>query len=262
MMGTHRIADKEKSNSSVNATLDSFIDDISDVEGARNKVNLLMLDFLIKQGFQDAALAFAREAQVDVGSSTRSLTDLLGVDQMPSERVRIRDLIVRGRIVDAMAAINECAPTFLEEHPSVHMDLLHLVLVELIRAGHSEDALQFAQDDLAKRQLELYGDIERYERTMALLAYDEPEKSPFRDVLDADLRRTIASQVADALLRWQGVDPHNQITKLMKMIVFLQDELDKCNVKYPKVTDFSTAALAMSDQIRGGADDSEAKKEN
>ena len=54
-----------------------------------------------------------------------------------------------------------------------------------------EDALKFASDQLAERGEEDPTVLEELERTMALLAFEDPEKSPFADLLSDSHRQKV-----------------------------------------------------------------------
>ena len=222
------------------ATIDDYLLELEEI--SRKTVNEMVMDYLVKQGFEEAAKAFAEEAGMQLPPD---------FDMKATHRVTIRDLIRNGNVDEAIKLINVHFPTFLEENPSTAMDILHLKLVELIRARQNDKALEFAQDILSKH-LEEVGDIDnRCEKTMALLIYDNPEKSPFKEILDLDLRRTVAANVSDALLLdcEPGVESQTSVTSLMNKLVFIQDELEKANITYPKVVDFANATLKMSDDV-------------
>ena len=64
-------------------------------------------------------------------------------------------------------------------------------LIELIRERKVESALEYAQANLAERGVENPDILVELERTLALLAFDEPEKSPFGDLLHLSQRQKV-----------------------------------------------------------------------
>lgn len=64
-------------------------------------------------------------------------------------------------------------------------------LIELIREGNVEGALEYAQTHLAERGEENPEILSELERTLALLAFEEPEKSPFGDLLHLCQRQKV-----------------------------------------------------------------------
>lgn len=66
-------------------------------------------------------------------------------------------------------------------------------LIELIRLRETEAALEFAQTQLAEQGEESRECLSEMERTLALLAFDNPEESPFGDLLNMMQRQKVIS---------------------------------------------------------------------
>ena len=64
-------------------------------------------------------------------------------------------------------------------------------LIELIRERQVEAALQYAQTHLAERGEENPEILQELERSLALLAFDDPEGSPFGDLLHPSQRQKV-----------------------------------------------------------------------
>lgn len=64
-------------------------------------------------------------------------------------------------------------------------------MIELIRESKVEEALKFAAEQLAERGEESELVLEELERTMSLLAFEDPEKSPFGDLLSFSHRQKV-----------------------------------------------------------------------
>lgn len=64
-------------------------------------------------------------------------------------------------------------------------------LIELIRQRETELALEFAQTQLAEQGEESRECLTEMERTLALLAFDNPEDSPFGDLLNMMQRQKV-----------------------------------------------------------------------
>lgn len=65
------------------------------------------------------------------------------------------------------------------------------VLIELIREGRIEEAVVYAQDHLAERGHRDPTILNELERTLALLAFDQPDTSPFGDLLHPSHRQKV-----------------------------------------------------------------------
>lgn len=64
-------------------------------------------------------------------------------------------------------------------------------MIELIRERNTEEALKFAQEQLSERGEENQDILIELERTLALLAFEEPEQSPFGDLLHPSHRQKV-----------------------------------------------------------------------
>ena len=116
-------------------------------------------------------------------------------------------------------------------------------MIELIRERRLEDALQFAQNHLCE-----YGENdekiqEELERTMALLAFENPNDSPFKELLQSTQRQKVAHAVNSAILDFENLDSNAKLNILIKMLLWSQDLLDKRAVNYPRMIDLGNARI-------------------
>lgn len=114
----------------------------------------------------------------------------------------------------------------------------------MIRGQHVEEALAFAQEQLSVD--EDFLQFEELERTLALLAFDKPETSPYSDLLQLAHRQQLASEVNEAILNetlGSSESAKPQLVTLVKLLLWTQNELDKKKIKYPKMTDLTTATI-------------------
>lgn len=135
----------------------------------------------ISEGFKEAAEKFQQESGVKPSVELDSMDD----------RIRIRDAIQNGRIEEAKNLVNQLHPELLDNDRYLHFHLQQLHLIELIRAGRIEEALQFAQEQLSEAGESDENILSELERTLALLAFDEPHKSPFSDLLHPTHRQKV-----------------------------------------------------------------------
>ena len=80
------------------------------------------------------------------------------------------------------------------------MTIVHLLfqqqqLIELIRESRVKDAIEFASEQLAERGEEDPAVLEELERTLALLAFEDPHQSPFSDLLSHSHRQKVISSI-------------------------------------------------------------------
>jgi glucose-induced degradation protein 8 len=84
---------------------------------------------------------------------------------------------------------------------------------------------------------------EELERTMALLAFEDPNDSPFCDLLQTVQRQRLASEVNSAMLEYENLESQSKLSTLIKMLVWSQDLLDKRSINYPKMIDMGNARV-------------------
>lgn len=92
------------------------------------KIHLLMLDFLITEGFQEIALSFAKEAGIEL----TNFEEVRDTCNLP-ERDAIRNAVLKGQLDVAMELINKLCPNLLEKNKLLNFQILRQQLVELIR---------------------------------------------------------------------------------------------------------------------------------
>lgn len=185
-----------------------------EVKPPKNEINALILDYLTTEGYTSAAAKFSKEANLRPQQDEESVRP----------RQQIQSYIHRGRIQDAIEALNELEPQILDVDPSLHFALLRLQLVELIRqcnstpGGDITPAINFATSELAPRAPTNPEFLEDLERTMALLVFPADKLEPqLAALLDPDLRRYVADRVNKAILKYQGQKRDAAIRRLVRL---------------------------------------------
>ena len=152
---------------------EEWMEKINDVRIPRAAMNKLIMNYLVTEGFKDAAEKFQEEAGMSPGQDLGLLDN----------RIKIRDNIQSGNILEAISLVNELHPQLLDNDRYLLFHLQQQHLIELIRQQRVEEALQYAAEHLAERGEEDGGVLQELERTLALLAFEDPAKSPFSDLL-------------------------------------------------------------------------------
>lgn len=197
-------------------------------------INKLIMNYLVTEGFKEAAEKFQAESGVEPS------VDLSSLDN----RILIREAVQNGRVQEATHLVNQLHPELLDNDRYLYFHLQQLHLIELIRAGKIEDALTFAQTQISEAGESNPEVLNELERTLALLAFEQPQKSPFADLLDQTHRQKVASELNAAILKMEHQEqPSPRMINILKLILWAQAELDKKNVKYPKMSDLATAAI-------------------
>ncbi|CAG7678340.1 unnamed protein product [Allacma fusca] len=140
-------------------TKEKWMENIEKVEIPRSEVNKLVMNYLVTEGFKDAAEKFHMESGTDPG------IDLSTLDP----RIKILEAIQNGDIPRAVEMINSYQPQLLDDNRYLFFHLQQQHLIELIRQKNIEGALKFAQENLADQGEENSTVLPEIERSGACL---------------------------------------------------------------------------------------------
>ncbi|EDO26324.1 predicted protein, partial [Nematostella vectensis] len=119
-------------------------------------------------------------------------------------------------------------------------------LIELIREKDIEAAVEFAQGQFSEQGQESGRYLEELEQTMALLAFDNPEESPFGDLLHTSQRQKVASELNAAILEAEHKKTQPKLANVLKLLLWAQDELEGKKVKFPKMAEIASGTFEES----------------
>ncbi|CAL5412175.1 unnamed protein product [Camellia sinensis] len=215
---------------------------LNDVKIRKEDLNKLVMNFLVTEGYVDAAEKFRTESGTEPDIDLATITD----------RMAVKKAVQCGNVEDAIEKVNDLNPEILDTNPQLFFHLKQQKLIELIRNGKVEEALEFAQEELAPRGEENQSFLEELERTVALLAFNDVSNCPVGELLDVSQRHKTASEVNAAILMSQSHEktlvnknrkvPDPKLPSLLKMLVWAQNQLDE-KAAYPHIKDLSTATL-------------------
>uniref|UniRef100_A0A8D0W9H6 GID complex subunit 8 homolog n=1 Tax=Sus scrofa TaxID=9823 RepID=A0A8D0W9H6_PIG len=175
-------------------TKDEWMEKLNNLHVQRADMNRLIMNYLVTEGFKEAAEKFRMESGIEPSVDLETL----------DERIKIREMILKGQIQEAIALINSLHPELLDTNRYLYFHLQQQHLIELIRQRETEAALEFAQTQLAEQGEESRECLTEMERTLALLAFDSPEESPFGDLLNMLQRQKVWSEVNQAVLDYEN----------------------------------------------------------
>ncbi|KAI8338956.1 CTLH/CRA C-terminal to lish motif domain-containing protein [Chlamydoabsidia padenii] len=210
---------------------------LSKVVVEKQALNRLIMDYLVVEGYMEAAKEFSQE------SGLSPCVDLLSIQ----DRREIRQAVQSGDIDTAIDLVNDLNPEILDTNPQLYFHLQQQRLIELIRLGDDEGALAFAADEMAPRGEEHPEFLQELERTMALLAFRDMQQSPVQDLLDPQQRLKTAQELNAAILTSQSREPLPKLPHLLKVLDWSQEQLDQRMV-YPRINDFVKADLVTTQQ--------------
>ncbi|CAL8469376.1 g8917 [Coccomyxa elongata] len=199
----------------------------------KEDMNRLVMNFLVTEGYVEAAQTFEKESGTQPGIDLGAITD----------RMEIRKAVQSGNVEEAIERVNDLNPEILEEKQQLSFHLQQQRLIELIRQGKTEDALEFAQEYLAPRGEENPALLEELERTMALLAFEDTRSSPVADLMDISQRQKTASELNAAILSSQCQEREPRLPGLLKLLLWAQNQLD-CKANYPRMNDLVSGSLS------------------
>lgn len=213
-------------------TKEQWENKLSSVRVAKEDMNRLVMNFLVTEGYVDAARMFEKESGTEPGVELSAITD----------RMEIRKAVQSGNVEEAIEKVNDLNPEILESHQELFFHLQQQRLIELIRQGKTEDALGFAQEYLAPQGEEHPQFLDELERTVALLAFEDTKSSPVADLMDVAQRQKTASELNAAILSSQCQEKEPRLPLLLKLMIWAQNQLED-KVTFPKITDLTTAQL-------------------
>uniref|UniRef100_A0A0K0E3U7 Aldehyde dehydrogenase n=1 Tax=Strongyloides stercoralis TaxID=6248 RepID=A0A0K0E3U7_STRER len=187
----------------------------------------LVLDYMIKAGYLDAAESFCQE----IGRPFN-----VKMYELLPERMKIRSLIANGKIGESIEVIQCTLPEFFEQNSQTYFMMRLQELTELIRERRTQEAMDFAQEHIIPIAESNESCIPTMEETFALLAYDNPEKSPFGYLLDKKKLQSLAYNVNTAILRLKKFEDKPIMENIIKLVIFFAAQMDdKPLVEEPEV---------------------------
>jgi hypothetical protein len=210
---------------------------LENIKIRKTDLNKIIMNYLIIEGYKDAAENFQLE------SGTQPEIDLNSI----LSRMAIRNAVQMGDIDQAIQLVNDLNPEILDRNPILFFQLKQQQLIELIRKGGIEEALEFAQEELAPLGEQNPQFLEELEKTMALLAFEDIQSiklipTSLSNLVDISHRETTASQLNAAILTSQCQEKDPKLPTLLKMLKWSQKQLES-KIKFPKICDIITANL-------------------
>ncbi|KAJ1362193.1 Glucose-induced degradation complex subunit [Parelaphostrongylus tenuis] len=212
--------DSSEDDSNDSSSLSDVTDEITkpkrESTPSSQEMGKLIVDYLISEGYREAAELLCQESGLELPKD-----DIKNLDA----RMNIRCAIIEGRLEDALRLVKELCPTLLEENREVRFHLMQQNLIEMIRRGEMEKSLEYAQENLSNDSMLTDSQLDRLEKTFALLAFEKPSESPFGKLLDQSQRQMVSTEVNGAVLRALNRPAAPRLEALLRMIVWAQKQL-------------------------------------
>lgn len=142
------------------------------------------------------------------------------------QRKRIIHHALEGNVLKAIELTEQMTCDLLEHNKDLHFDLLSLHFVELVCAKKCDEAVVFAQTKLTP-----FGNMQKFvaklEDFMALLAYEEPEKSPMFHLLSLEYRQHVADNLNRAILAHAKLPSYTATERLIQQATVVRQLLNQ-----------------------------------
>jgi len=181
-------------------------------------------------------------------SKKESGTDISNMDlTFMQERLDIRSMIHDGHIEKAIQKVKDLDPKILEGNPDLFFTMMLQKLIELIKQNRILESIDFAQKELTPFVEKNPKQLEKVEKVMTLLAFEDISGSSFSDLVENSQKVKVASEVNHQLLRSQSKDTDSKISTLIKMLLWSQNRL-KSVVNFPSITNLTTSEFSTEVQ--------------
>ncbi|XXG46782.1 hypothetical protein AAC387_Pa02g1537 [Persea americana] len=171
-----------------------------------NDVRNIVLSYLVHNCFKETAETFI------------ACTGMKQPADYPIDMDRRKPIFhcaLDGNALKAIELTEQLAHNLLKENMDLHFDLLSLHFAELVCARKCTEALEFAQTKLTP-----FGKVQKYveklEDFLALLAYEEPEKSPLFHLLSLEYRQGVVDRLNQAILAHANLPSHSSLERLLQ----------------------------------------------
>ncbi|CED84982.1 LisH motif-containing protein [Phaffia rhodozyma] len=241
---------------------------LAEVEFDRTDLNRLVMDYLIVEGYRDAAEEFAKELRSNSDRSQtrpRSLSgqqsgaeDPDGMQLDPTddgqdafnlegieERMLIREAVEAGRIDEAICRVNELDPEILDTHSTLYFHLQLQRLIELLRTSTNSNssssptqALLFASQTLAPLAASHPSHLVELELVLTLLAFPPPGPYPSTDIaqlVSQDQRRKVSKELNAAILESAGRGVESRLMGALRLLAWGEGVLKSKERPIPEV---------------------------
>ena len=108
--------------------VEEWISNLSKLSLKRNEINLLIMDYLISEGFKEAAERFKTEANIDT-EKVFEIKNYSETNEQIDQRIAVRNAIENGNIEYAIRLINDYYPELIDNNRHLYFKLQVCVLL-------------------------------------------------------------------------------------------------------------------------------------
>ena len=202
----------------------------------KDKMNRIIANYLFVQGYCIPLKKFISETNIKLDFDEKLL----------NKRYLIRQLITRNKIEEAIKEINLLNKDILKENKIIYFILQRQILINFIQNNKLTEALYFAKNTmlpLVEGDNFLYKELEN---TMGLMAYENINDAPEKELISDKFLEKIASKVNLVILHYLSGDKmmNLNLEMLIKLMQFTQNEL-KDEIEFPHITSISPLLFSV-----------------
>lgn len=113
------------------SSISEWLTILSQMSLKRNEINLLIMDYLISEGFKEAAERFKTEANIDT-EKVYEIKNYAESNEQIDQRIAVRSAIENGNIELAIRLINDYYPELIDNNRNIYFKL-QVCLITSIR---------------------------------------------------------------------------------------------------------------------------------
>ncbi|CAM8989573.1 hypothetical protein QQ045_009077 [Rhodiola kirilowii] len=195
-------------------------------------MNKLVMNYLVTEGYPETAKKFKAESGTQLEMDLVSITD----------RMLIKKALMEGNVEEAIDKINHLNPEILDTDPLLFYHLQLQRLIELIRQGNTDKALDFCGKVLNPIVEDDQNFLGEYEQTAVLFCIGDMDICPVKHLMDQAQRSKRADEVNAAILKSQNREQDSKLRTLLKMLIWAESEVKGITFR-PHILDLSEAAV-------------------
>ena len=239
---------KEKSISN-----EKWMKELNSQKISKDKMNQIIANYLFLQGYCLPLKQFISETKIKFDFDEKIL----------NQRFLIRQLITSNQIEKAINEINLIDKKILEENKIIYFVLQRQILLNYIKENKLQEALIFAKETLLPLS---QGDeflFKELEKTMGLLAYENINDAPEKDLISDKFLEKIATKMNLVILNYLSGNKmiNLNLDLLIKLTMYIQQELKK-EINFPNITSFAPMTFSDVSQNHKEEDNSDSYSDN
>lgn len=210
------------------------------------EINHLIFSYLVHKGYTNTAASFFDGSGLRTTMNESNNLNYMSGEFPESEAAKIRqgiiNMVVQGKIDEAIIQLQNYFPSVLESHISVKFQLYCLKYIQLVvkmAPAESDDMDTDSPKDIiletvlshGRGMYTIFGDIDNSTfknaliETFSLISYVNPMDSPLSHLLDPNNRQIVADNLNSVILETMGLPKRSAFEMLVRQTMVVNQEL-------------------------------------